>query len=172
MVVAVEGKGAVIEEDATAPVIARSVSTTKQPSTGNGADAGEGEAGEGGAPDGFEGGGFGFGDGEEEFEVFAVAEGGVEGGPGGAGDAAGFEGEGDVGGGGEVAGIGGEAVADVHHGGGVVSQEGAFGEAGGEGEVLAFLAAAESAGDVDVVGRFCAGTEDGSRGRLRLVLCG
>jgi len=129
---------------------------------GEGADGGEGEPGELETPCGGEVGPDGWGERGEEFVVFAVAEGLVDGGVAVAGDRVGEEEPAGAAGGGEAREILGETVAEVHHGGGwaVGGEPLGFGEAGFEVEVMAVDGAAEAAGDGDDVGGLACGAED------------
>ena len=113
------------------------------------------------------------GGGEEEFVVFAIVEGVVEGGEAVAagefdrvfvdGDGGGIEMRGDVALMADVGEIAGEAIGEIEHGGDAVVGGEIAGEmdAGGEGHVSAEDRAAEGAGDVEVIAWFGAGAGDG-----------
>ena len=133
----------------------------------NGADAGGGEGGKFLFPSGFETGAIFWGEGEEEFKVFAIGEGVVKGVGGFACGAAERDGGGmEVGaalGGVEQAGkVGGQAIGKIHHGGGkMMGGEKAAGfEAGFKEQMVAIageIGSAEGSGDIDEVAGFCAG---------------
>ena len=92
-------------------------------------------------------------DGEEEFEVLAIAEGLGGGASCGKRELVDIEGESAAGGGVEAREVFREAVGKIHHGGGLEMghQPGGLAQAGGEVEVLAGERATELAGDEEEV---------------------